>query len=95
MSSRLVNVRLDRDRFRKAQVLRERGVTLSDIVREAIDQRFAELGHSSSTADIRAIVRRIFEEFPDPPDLPPREYDLRDRQAARAAIVRKIRRVRR
>ena len=95
MSSRLVNVRLDADRLRKAQTLRARGVTLSDVVREAIDERFATLRRSESPPDVRTIVRRIFEQYPDPPDLPPRDYDVDDRQAARVTILRKLRTVRR
>jgi len=93
MSSRLVNVRLDVERLRKAQTLRERGVALSDVVREAIDERFAALRRSESPLDVRTIVRRIFEQHPDPPDLPSRDYDVHDRRAARAAIRRKLRRV--
>ena len=46
MSSRLVNVRLDADRLRKAQTLRARGMALSDVVREAIDERFAALSEA-------------------------------------------------
>jgi len=90
MTSRLINVRLDADRVRKARKLRERGVVLSDVVREAIDERFLEL-RSKSRPDVKAIVRRIFEQYPDPADLPPRDYDVHDRRAARAAIVRKLR----
>jgi hypothetical protein len=90
MSSRLINVRLDADRLRKAQRLRERGVALSDVVREAIDERFSEL-RSESPPDVKAIVRRIFEQYPDPADLPPRDYDVHDRRAARGAIRRKLR----
>src|SRR5438093_1422427 len=78
MSSRLVNVRLDEERIRKAQTLRERGVALSDVVREAIDERFAALHASESRPDVRTIVRGIFERYPDPPDLPPRDYDVHD-----------------
>jgi hypothetical protein len=92
MSSRLVNVRLDEERVRKVEVLRERGVALSDVVREAIDERFAALRRSESPPDVRAIVRGIFERHPDPPDLPSREYDVHDRHAARAAIRRRLRR---
>jgi hypothetical protein len=92
MSSRLVNVRLDPERLRKAQTLRQRGVALSDVVREAIDERFAALQSPESRGDVRAIVRRIFDEYPDPPDLPRRGYDVRNRRAARAAILRKLRR---
>jgi hypothetical protein len=91
MTSRLVNVRLDAERVRKAQALRARGVPLSDVVREAIDERFAALQRPESQDDVRTIVRRIFERYPDPPDLPPRGYDVHDRRAARAAILRKVR----
>jgi hypothetical protein len=92
MGSRLVNVRLDAERLRKAQALRERGVTLSDVVREAIDERFAALGRPGSRSDVRAILTRIFEQHPDPPNLPPRDCDLHDRRAARVTIQRKLRR---
>jgi hypothetical protein len=91
MSSRLVNVRLDAERLRKARTLRERGVALSDVVREAIDERFAELRQPESQPDVRAIIRRIFELYPDPPDLPPRDYNVHDRRTSRAAILGKIR----
>jgi len=95
MSSRLVNVRLDADRLRKAQTLRARGMALSDVVREAIDERFAALRRSESPPDVRTIVRRIFEQYPDPPDLPSRDYDVYDRRAAGVAILRKLRTFRR
>jgi hypothetical protein len=91
MSSRLVNVRLDRERIRKAQTLRERGITLSDLVREAIDQRFLELRRPDSQADVTTLIQRIFELYPDPPDLPAREHTVHDRRAARAAILRRLR----
>jgi len=90
-----VNVRLDADRLRKARTLRARGMALSDVVREAIDERFAALRRSGSPPDVRTIVRRMFEQYPDPPGLPPRDYDVYDRRAARAAILRKLRIVRR
>ena len=89
MKPRLVNVRLDAARLRKARALRERGVALSDVVREAIDERYGQL-QTTARGDVNAVVRRIFEEHPDPPDLPPRTYDVHDRAAARRAIVRKV-----
>jgi hypothetical protein len=91
MSSRLVNVRLDEERVRKAQMLRERGVALSDVVREAIDERFAALCRAETQVDVKAMVRAIFERYPDPADLAPRDYDVHDRRAAREAIVRRLR----
>lgn len=90
MTSRLINVRLDTERLRKAQALRERGVALSDVVREAIDERFLEL-RSESKQDVKAIIQRMFDQYPDPPDLPPREYDVHDRRAARKAILGTLR----
>ena len=95
MTSRLVNVRLDADRLRKAQTLRARGMALSDVVREAIDERFAALRKPGSPLDVRTIIRRIFERYPDPPGLPSRDYDIYDRRPARVAILRKLRTVRR
>jgi hypothetical protein len=94
MPSRLVNVRLDEERLRKAQTLRESGVALSDLVREAIDERFEELA-AGTARDLKAVMERIFEQYPDPPDLPPRGYNVHDRHEARRAITGKLRRVRR
>ena len=90
MNSGLINVRLDSERLRKARILRERGVTLSNVVREAIDERFLRL-RSEPQLDLKTVVERIFEEYPDPVGLPTRDYDVHDRRAARNAIVRKLR----
>jgi hypothetical protein len=90
VASRLLNVRLDEERVRKVRMLRERGVALSDVVREAIDARFATLSRLESSSEIQAAVRRILERYPDPPDLPPRGYNVHNRRAARAAIRRKL-----
>ena len=90
-----MNVRLDADRLRKARALRKRGVALSDVVREAIDERYGQEQSSSSRIDARALIRRLFEEHPDPPDLPARRYDVHDRVASRRAIARALSRRRR
>ena len=92
MSARLVNVRLDEERLRKARKLREEGVTLSDLVREAIDKRFEEIDKAAQPLGTAAIVERIFDRYPDPPELPPRDYEVADARAARNAIVRKLQR---
>ena len=89
MGSRLVNVRLDRDRVRKVRILRERGVTLSDVVRDAIDERFDGL-EAHESPDVAAIVRGVFERFPDPPGLQTRRYDVHDARDARVAVRRKL-----
>ena len=90
MNSHLINVRLDAERLRKARALRERGVRLSDVVREAIDERFVRL-RSEQPPDVKTLIRRIFEQYPDPAGLPPRDYDVHDRGAACDAILRKLR----
>jgi hypothetical protein len=91
MSNALLNVRLDAERVRKVQLLRERGVSLSDVVRQAIDERFDELRLAGYTRDGGAIVARLLEQYPDPPGLPARDYDVHDRRAARTAIVDRLR----
>jgi hypothetical protein len=93
VSSRLINVRLDQQRLRKARKLKESGIALSDVVREAIDRRFEALRELETPRDVEAIMTRLLEQYPDPPDLPPRTYDVADRRAARAAIVRKLARI--
>jgi hypothetical protein len=60
MGSRLVNVRLDEDRLRKARILREQGLALSDVIREAIDERFNHLNRSRKVRDVSTIIQRIF-----------------------------------
>jgi hypothetical protein len=66
---------------------------LSAVVREAIDERFSEV-RPTSRVEVKTIVQRIFEQYPDPSDLPRRDYDVHDRHAARRAILRNLRRVR-
>ena len=62
MSSNLINVRLDSERLRKVRKLRERGVRLSDVVREAIDERFLRL-RSEPETDMKTRIRRIFDDI--------------------------------
>jgi hypothetical protein len=95
MGQRLVNVRLDEERVRKARKLRERGVVLSDLVREAIDARFEQVRRPRTARDLDALMARIFEQYPDPPDLPRAAYNVYDSTEAREAIRRRLRRRRR
>ena len=90
MSPRLVNVRLDDERARKVRELQEQGVSLSEMVREAIDQQYA-VAQTQPEEDVEAIIRRIHEMYPTPPDAPARDYDVHDRHAAAEAIRRKLR----
>jgi hypothetical protein len=91
-NSRLVNVRLDQERLREACLLREKGFALSDVIREAIDERFAELNLYGQPREVSDIVNGIFEQYPDPDNIRSRSYDIHDSKAARAAIREKLRR---
>jgi hypothetical protein len=91
MSSRLINVRLDEERLRKARALREKGILLSDLVRTAIDERYGHLVSSRKPRDVRAILERIDAAYPiSEKDLPRRKYDVHDRKQAAAAIRRRL-----
>ena len=89
----LLKVRLDDDRVRKVKELEERGISLSEFVGEAIDQRYNAL-QPRGDEDLEVIMQRIYEMYPEPPDTPPRDYDVHDRQQARAAVLRKLNRER-
>ncbi len=95
MKRRLINVRLDDDHARKARKLRDNGIVLSELVREAIDSKFAHLAAGEPLRNMKTVISLLFERHPDPPGLPPRDYDVHDRREARAAIQRKLARARR
>jgi hypothetical protein len=91
MGSRLVNVRLDHERLRKARNLREAGVSLSDVVREAIDTRFQALRQRRLTGrEAVTRVAHVLEDYPDAASVPARSYDVHDASQARAAIARRL-----
>jgi len=94
MTTRLVNVRLDRQRLERARRLRAKGITLSDLVRDAIDQKYHLLVESSNNRDVEAIMNEIYREHPDPAETRPRDYDVHNRGQARTAILRKLRKKR-
>ena len=90
--ARLVNVRLDEQYLRKAAKLRAEGVALSDLVREAIDTKYDQVIRCRRNGDdAGAVLARIFEQWPDPPDLEPVEYNVHERKEARAAILKRLR----
>ena len=92
MTSPLVNVRLDQQRIERTRKLRAKGITLSDLVRDAIDRQFEQLVQSTKRRDATAIMRDIYERYPDSSHLEERSYDVHDRTEAASAIVRRLRR---
>ena len=94
MTTRLVNVRLDKQRLERARRLRAKGITLSDLVRDAIDRQYDLLVESSKDRNVEEIMNEIYREYPDPPRMPLRDYDVHNRDQARTAILRKLRKKR-
>jgi len=68
---------------------------LSELVRDAIDREYEETLRSPKRRDIEAIMKEVYKRYPDPPDLPPRGYDVHNRREARKAILLGLRRKRR
>jgi hypothetical protein len=91
MSSRLVNVRLDEERLRKAKALQRKGIILSDVVRTAIDERYDQALASREPRDVAAILARLDAEYPiSAKDLPRRKYVVHDRRQAAQAIRKRL-----
>ena len=90
---KLLNVRLGPDDARMAARLREAGIPISRVVREAI--RVAHERHTAARALRRAaseIMADIYREYPDPPSPPPRARHLRDRASVSRLIRQRLRR---
>ena len=90
---RLLNVRLGPEDSRIAAELRKEGVQLSRVVREALRAAHT-VGGASRSRRRRAsdIMAEIYAQFPDPPGLARRRFDLRDRRSARRAIAARAKR---
>jgi hypothetical protein len=90
---KLLNVRLGPDESRIVAELRRDGVQISRLVREALHSAYTA---RQANADIRRrpseAMEAIYSEYPDPPGLPRRRVDLRDRPSMRRAIVRAMKR---
>ena len=89
---RLLNVRLDDDDSRLVRQLRERGVSISELVRGAIR---AEARRASQTEplDVDALVAEIQKQYPTPPGTKKRRrIDTTNRREVQEFIRRKVRR---
>lgn len=91
---KLLNVRLDADDTRRVSQLRQAGVEISRVVREAIRAEHGRRVGRRGQPRPAEVMGAIYAAHPDPPGLPRRRYDMRDRRAARRAIARKLRCVR-
>ena len=91
-----LNVRLDAEDARKADVLRKQGVEISFVVRAAIRAEYVrrQPPKQRDRRSVAEIMAEIYARHPTPPDVPPRDYDVHDAKQARAAIVAKLKRKR-
>ena len=90
---KLLNVRLGDEDARRVAYLRQAGIQLSRLVREAIRAEYdRRVGHRGTHRRPAQVMAEIYAACPDPPDLPARTIDLRDRKAARAAVLATMRR---
>jgi len=89
----LLNVRLDTEDKRLADDLREQGIPISRVVREAIRAEHAKrVGSRARSTKPSALVARLFEEFPDDEDASPTPTPpLDDRSAVQRAIQKRLR----
>lgn len=89
----LINVRLSVDDARRAAALRDAGVQVSDVVREAIRAEYLRRRPQALEAGRpSAIVTAILDELPDETEGADERVDTRDRRAVRRQVVAKLRR---
>ena len=88
----LLNVRLSPDDARRAAALREDGIQISDVVREAIRAEYlrrrpGKLGRRRPSL----LVKEILAALPDPAAIPSPAVDTTDSRAVRRRIAAKLR----
>src|SRR5437868_8828560 len=79
MTSRLINVRLDERRLQRVRRLRAKGISISDLLRDAIDRQYEEITKQRKPRDIESMLQELYAQYPDPADLP----DQGDRKSTR------------
>ncbi len=86
-----LNVRLGAEEARMAAALREAGVPISALVRDAIRAEYERRIARPSTARLPSqIMADILAALPDPADLAPRSFASNDRRAVTAHIAAKL-----
>ena len=88
----LVNVRLEVEDAQRVKALRDAGVPLSTLVRDAIRSEYDRRIGTGSRRKASAILSEILTALPDEPDTSGPSVDTRDRRAVRAHVKAKLRR---
>jgi Arc/MetJ-type ribon-helix-helix transcriptional regulator len=87
---RLLNVRLSDEDARLAKELRDRGISVSDVVRAAIRAE-ATRARAPETLDVAQLLREMQQRHPTPPDATRVVAISRDRRAVQSAVRAKLR----
>jgi hypothetical protein len=89
----LVNVRLEAEDAQRVRALRDAGIALSTLVRDAIRSEYERrLGHDAKRRP-STVVHEILAALPDDADATSApKVDARDRRAVRAHIKKRLRR---
>lgn len=82
-----LTINLNPQEAQTVQRLRQQGVSVEALVRDAIRQAPFDKEPAKQPRDVHQILDDIFAAFPDPPDLPPMRCDPHDRQAVQQAAA--------
>ena len=92
MAGTLINVRLSASDASKARALRRQGVELSTVVREAIRAEYERRQNGEArVVRNRALLEKIYADYPVPEDVPPPPVDMTDRRARSRYIAHQLR----
>jgi hypothetical protein len=89
--TRLVNVRLGADDAALVAALRQDGVELSSLVRDAIRQEYGRRRRRLRAGDVDALLAAIYARHPDPETSFASGPDVHDRRAFAEAVGRRVR----
>lgn len=90
-ASRLVNVRLGPEDAALVAALRQDGVELSALVRDAIRQEYGRRRRKLRAAEVDALLAAIYARHPDPKPAPEAGPDVHDRRGFAEAVGRRVR----
>jgi hypothetical protein len=88
---KLLNVRLGPEETAMAAELREEGVEMSSLVRDAIRNEYGRRRRRLRPQDVDALLAEIYARHPDPPGPTKPRPDIHDRRAFREAFRRRVR----
>ena len=95
MAGTLINVRLNAADAAKVRALRKQGVELSTVVREAIRTEYERRRNGAArVARNRALLEKIYADYPVPEEVLPPPVDMSDRRARSRYITDQLRRKR-